>query len=481
MSRSIFDSETDVGDPILAGSSSYDPGSDAYAIKGGGENMWGVRDSFHFVWTRRSGDFSLTADITFPGVGGHPDRKACLLVRSSLDADSAYVDAALHAAGLTSLQWRENAGANTEQIVANVSSPATLRITRRGDVFWMSWAKRGRSLRPAGGSVKLRLPDPVYVGLGVCSIDDRVLEEAVFSNVRLETLGPPAATARLESTLETMDVVHGLRRVVYTGFEHFEAPNWSRDGRELIVNKEGFIYRIPVGGGEFEPIDIGPLTECNNDHVLSSDGAWLAISARAEQDQKSRVYVIPASGGVPRLITPLAPSYLHGWSPDGATLVYCAARECTNYSTYDVYSVPFAGGSEQRLTFSPQLNDGPEYSPDGQWIYFNSERTDRMQIWRMRPDGTGQQQVTFDRYNNWFAHPSPDGKLLVFISYGGDVEKYLHSANQDVLLRMMHLRRRDVQTLARIFGGQGTINVPSWSPDSQKFAYVSYRLAYDPE
>jgi Tol biopolymer transport system component len=166
----------------------------------------------------------------------------------------------------------------------------------------------------------------------------------------------------------------------------------------------------------------------------------------------------------------LTPSYWHGWSPDGKTLAYCGERN----GEYDIYTIPTEGGEEKRLTTSPGLDDGPDYSPDGQTIYFNSVRTGTMQIWRMKADGSDQQQVTSDQYNNWFPHPSPDGKWIVLLSYEKGVTG--HPANKDVMLRMMPAGGGEIQVLAKLFGGQGTINVPSWSPDSRNVAFVSYRL-----
>jgi Tol biopolymer transport system component len=243
------------------------------------------------------------------------------------------------------------------------------------------------------------------------------------------------------------------------------------DGKSLVFNRNGRLYLLPIKGGQPQPLNTGFAVHCNNDHGISPDGTQLAISDQTEDDS-SRIYVLPITGGVPRRVTPLAPSYWHGWSPDGKTLVYCAERN----GEYDVYAIPATGGEEKRLTTAPGLDDGPEYSPDGQFIYFNSERTGAMQIWRMKPDGSGQEQVTSDEYNNWFAHPSPDGKWIALLTYPKDVKG--HPENKDVMLRLMPAGGGELQVLARLFGGQGTINVPSWSPDSQNVAFVSYQLVY---
>ncbi len=274
----------------------------------------------------------------------------------------------------------------------------------------------------------------------------------------------------LESTLEIFSLADQSRQIVYRTRGHFEAPNWSRDGKSLLFNSGGRLYVVPVAGGEPRLVDCGFAVRCNNDHGYSPDGSWIAISD--ETHGPSRIYIVPAEGGEPRLVTPEAPSYWHGWSPDGKRLAYCAGR---GGGSYDIYTVPVEGGPEQRLTSSPGLDDGPDYTADGDWIYFNSARTSIMRIWRMRPDGSAQEQVTFDEeYGDWFPHPSPDGRSLVFLSYDRAVEG--HPPNQHVCLRKMPLAGGQTEILFELFGGQGTINVPSWSPDGQRFAFVSYRL-----
>ena len=275
------------------------------------------------------------------------------------------------------------------------------------------------------------------------------------------------APAQYESRLELADISTGARTVIHRGTTRFEAPNWSRDGRHLLINQQGSLYRVPVEGGVPEKLDIGAVEGCNNDHGYSPDGTLLAISCRPS----SSVYVVAAGGGTPRRLTPLTPSYWHGWSPDGKTLAYVGSRD----GEFDIYTMPVDGGPETRLTSAKGLDDGPDYTPDGQWIYFNSVRTGTMRIWRMRPDGSDQQQVTFDaRYADWFPHPSPDGKWLVFVSFDAAVEG--HPPYKDVALRLMALGdpKASPRVLFELFGGQGTINVPSWSPDSRRFAFVSW-------
>ncbi len=257
--------------------------------------------------------------------------------------------------------------------------------------------------------------------------------------------------------------------MIYQAPGVIEAPNWTRDGHSFLFNSKGRMYRLPSTGGEPELVDTGFANHCNNDHGLSPDGRQLAISHHGP-DGKSLIYLLPSTGGVPKLLTATGPSYWHGWSPDGQTIVYCAERN----GNFDVYSIPVTGGEEKRLTTAPGLDDGPEYSPDEKFIYLNSARKGRMQIWRMRPDGSEQEPVIADDYNNWFPHPSPDGKWIVFLSYDKDVEG--HPANKDVQLRLLPLRGGPIQVVAKLYGGQGTINVSSWSPDGRRLAFVSYLL-----
>jgi hypothetical protein len=466
-----FEAQSDIGKPTHAGSAEFDSGRQAYLVTGGGQNMWAGSDAFHFVWQRMSGDVSLAVDIRWPSPGKEPHRKACLIIRQNLDPGSPYADAALHGDGLVALQYRETEDAPTYEIRSNVVHPTRLRIEKQGDRIFISVKPEGQPLRHAGGSIRLTLKEPFYVGLGVCSHDDARIEQAEFANVELlhgslRSAGKP----EVQSTLEVVEISSRNRRVIHNAAGVFEAPNWTRDGRAFLFNMKGCIYRLPSEGGTPKLIDTGFANQCNNDHGLSPDGTQLAISHQGPPRGRSRIFIVPITGGEPKLFTPVGPSYWHGWSPDGRTIVYCAQRQ----GEFDVYAMPVAGGPETRLTTAPGLDDGPEYSPDGKTIYFCSTRTGLMQIWRMRPDGSNQEQVTSDRYNNWFPHPSPDGKWLVFLSYAEDVKE--HPANKEVLLRLLPLGGGPVQELAQVFGGQGTINVPSWSPDSRRVAFVSYLL-----
>lgn len=262
-------------------------------------------------------------------------------------------------------------------------------------------------------------------------------------------------------TLEEKTILHEQR--------HFEAPNWSRDGSFLLINAAGKLEKVSLENSEITPWFPEQISRVNNDHGISFNSDKIIFS-KNEQGMGSRIYTIPIEGGTPTLITEKYPSYWHGISPDGKTLVYCAQRN----GEWDIYAISAQGGQEIRITTAAGLDDGPEYSYDGHWIYFNSHRTGRMQAYRMKPDGTDQEQLTFDELDNWFPHPSPDNQSIVMISYLED-QKGSHPFGKDVKLRWMNLKTREIKDLTPVFyGGQGTINVHSWSPDGKWIAFVRY-------
>jgi len=467
----VFEGHTDIGNPSRAGSVLHETNSASYVVAGGGANMWFTNDALHFVWTKVSGDFALNTGIEWLGKGVNAHRKACLVVRQNLTPGSAYIDVAVHGDGLTSLQFRETEGGMTREIQLPQKQPARVGLERQGNTFiaLVPGADAGDKLVPAGAFMRMPFVGEVYVGLGVCSHDDAVLETARFKAVALEPRTGISSKPILHSSLETIAIASKDRKVVYSVAGHFEAPNWSGDGASFIYNSGGKLFQLATTGGKAVAINTGFAVKCNNDHGLSPDGKQLVISDQTKTG-KSLIYTLPVTGGEPQPVTESGPSYWHGWSPDGKTLAYCAERN----AEFDVYTISLTGGAEQRLTTAKGLDDGPEYTADGKFIYFNSDRTGTMQIWRMKPDGSDQEQVTKDDFNNWFAHPSPDGKWIVFLSYEKGVQG--HPANQSVRLRLMPLGGGPIQELANLFGGQGTINVPSWSPDSRNVAFVSYEL-----
>jgi len=276
----------------------------------------------------------------------------------------------------------------------------------------------------------------------------------------------------LVSRLQTIGIEPGSQpTTIYSEQAYFEAPNWSRDGKTLLFDEDGKILRIAVEGGSPVPVNIGSASKCSGSHGLSPDGATLAISCSTPTLPGSRIYLLPSSGGTPRMVTANPGAYWHSWSPDGKTLIFTRPGQ----GSFNIYSIALDGQREIALTTGTGTNDDPDASPDGKYVYFNSDRGGSMEIWRMRPDGSSPEQVTFDDFVNWTPHPSPDGRWIVFLSYSkGTIG---HPANQRVSLRLMSLSDRRIRVLTTLTGGSGTINVPSWSPDSNRLAFVSYELA----
>jgi TolB protein len=283
---------------------------------------------------------------------------------------------------------------------------------------------------------------------------------------------PAAEPAKAASALEIVEVATGARRVVHRGEGNLEAPHFSPGGTALYFNTGGRIFRLALEAGATPAaVDTGFAVRNINDHGLSPDGTQLVISDLTETG-KSLMYLLPLGGGTPRRVPAPAPALWHGWSPDGQTLAYCAERG----GNYDVYTIPVAGGPERRLTTNPGNDNGPDYSPDGTWIYFHSFRDGGVQIWRLRPDGTGEEQVTRDGYYNWFPHPSPDGRWILVLS-SKVVPETGHPPPGEYVLRLLPVAGGEPRELVRFTGGNGSLNVPCWSPDSARVAFASYTFS----
>jgi TolB protein len=473
-----FEDQTDVGAVSPPGTGAFDAGRGVYTVSASGANMWSTVDAFHFVWKKVSGDISLTADMAFPSTKGNPNphRKAILVFRQTLDAGGVYVDAAQHGSGMTALQYRRERGATTQDIELNIESPRQIRLEKHGDTITMFLSNHGEPLHQVGASIKLQLDGEFYAGIGVCSHDKDTVETATFSNVKLGDLKTEAQPGQpvLYSTLQTIGIEDNFRRaiVIATGPGKMEAPNWSRDGKKLIFNRDGHIWTIPAEGGTAAILNTGTATNCTGSHGLSPDGKWLAISCSTPGKPETRVYIVPSAGGDPRLLTENPSSYFHSWSPDGKTIAFTRPNRTGGGN---ILSIPFEGGTETALTSGNGISDDPDYSADGKWIYFNSDRAGGlMQIWRMRPDGSGAEQVTSDAFNNWTPHPSPDGKSIVMVSY--DKEEKGHPANVDIALRILNTSDGKIRVLVNIVGGAGSDNVPNWAPDGTHLAFVSFQM-----
>ena len=483
MPTGIFSHHADIGQPAQPGTATYDLISQAYTLRGGGYNIWFERDEFSYLYRELSGDFILTAEFAFEGSGQDPHRKTGWMVRADTGAQAPHLTAALHGDGLTLMQWRPQRGASMrdpeDQRFAPKRAYTILQLEREGTTFTMRAAHPGEPLQVIGTQTLPSLDGPVLAGLFVCAHDPQAVETAQAWNVRIDRPVPagysPATSGYLPCRLETIDVFSRERRVIHHGTEAFEAPNWTPDGQHLLINREGGIYQIPVFGGAMTQLPTGFADRNNNDHGISFDGQWLAISHHRAglPEGGSTIYVLPLTGGEPRLVTQATPSYWHGWAPNNREVVFVGKRPHTGDS-YHIFRADIDTGAETQLTaFEGSHVDGPEYSPDGAYIYYNGNQSGTMQIWRMRPDGTGHEQLTFDAWNDWFPHLSPDGKWLVFLSFPETIDVDAHPFYQRVMLRMMPVSGGAPQVIAYLYGGQGTINVPSWSPDSRRVAFVS--------
>ncbi|AMR32197.1 biopolymer transporter TolR [Mucilaginibacter sp. PAMC 26640] len=468
----IFEANTDVGPVKQKGSVSYDPEKQQYEISGSGTNIWATADEFHFVWKKVKGDFILRTNAAFIGKGTELHRKFGWMVRKSLDGNSTQVNAVVHGDGLTSLQYRKTAGAATLEQKSTLTFANVIQLERKGNSFMMSVARKGDVFGPEE-KIDLDLGDEVYVGLFVCAHNADVTEKATFNNVRIIKPAPLDLLPYkqyLGSAIELLDLGTQHSRIVYQSKKSLQAPNWMKNGKSLIYNSDGMLYKFDLATATPEALNTGAAKNNNNDHVISFDGKMLAISSG--DGGPSIGYTVPVNGGEAKMVTAkgVGASYMHGWSPDGRFLVFCGERG----REYDVYRIPQNGGKEVRLTNSKGLDDGPEYTPDGKYIYFNSVRSGLMQVWRMNADGTGQTQITNDDYNNWFPHISPDGKWIVYITFlKNEVAPGDHPFYKHVYIRVMPAGGGPSKVIAYLYGGQGTINTPSWSPDSKQIAFVS--------
>lgn len=468
----VFDEHTDVGIVETPGAVQYDPETQTYRMTTGelpGE--WPMA-AFHLAWTRVRGDVLLRAHGAFQEGGSAARRNLGWTIRSSLASDAAHVSAVVHGDGRTSLQYRRARGDSTKEVDGPITGADVIQLTRTGSTYEMAVAEAGDPFTRTRAP-DVELGERVYVGLLVRAKNGGGTETATFRNVRIVR---PASDSLEEyeeylgSRVETMKVDTGHRTVVHEEPRSLQAPNWTPDDEALIYNSEGLLYRFNLATQVPKEIDTGFADNNNNDHVISFGGDQLGISHQSEDHGgNSIIYTVPIDGGTPTQVTEKGPSYLHGWSADDQYLTYTGARD----GAYDIYKIPVDGGDEIQLTSADGLDDGSEYSPDGEYIYFNSVRTGSMEIWRMRPDGTEKEQLTDDRFNNWFPHISPDGESIVFLSYRPNVPPGDHPFYKQVYLRHMPVDGGEPEVVAYVYGGQGTINVPSWSPDSEHIAFVS--------
>lgn len=479
----IFKFKNDIGKPKNLGSYVYNPIDQSYLLRGSGYNIWFERDEFHFMYNKVKGDFMITANFKLEGKGANAHRKTGLMLRATEEGDSPHISAVIHGDGLTVMQWRDFKGAPMkdpeDELFASNSNYEVIQIERSGKIIYMRAARNGEPMQDIGSYEMSGLPDEILAGPFICSHDPDVIEEATIWNIRIDR--PVAENydagkeGYLGSRLETMDVFNGKRLVIHEKQGRFEAPNWMPDGTRLLFNMDGLLYTIPAIGGETKQINTDFANRNNNDHGISFNGKLLAISHQREgmPGGGSTIYVLPIKGGKPGMVTENTPSYWHGWAPNNKEVLYVAQRN--NIPIYNIYRNSISGGKEVALTDIKEGEhvDGCEYSPDGKYIWYNGNHNGKMHIWRMNPDGTGREEMTDDRYNDWFPHVSPDGRWVVFISFLPDVEPNSHPSYKRVMLRLMPAEGGEPEVIAYLYGGQGSINVPSWAPDSRHIAFVS--------
>ena len=506
----VFEGQSDIGDVTPPGTGSFSAAADAYTLTSAGANTWYHVDSFHYLWKKASGDVVLTANVAFPPQSYHhepnPHRKGILMFRQTLDAGGIYAAVGVHGSGMTALQYRRALGANTEDIELNIDAPQTVRLEKRGDTFTLFLSMQGEPLHQVGASVSMHLEEPFFVGLAAVSHDISTTDEVQFSKVTVQPLAPATAETKISlySTLRTIQTEDQFRRamVIRTVPAYMQSPNWASDGRNIYAYEAGHIEKIPFltpeAGGAPETVSLGNLIDCSGNFGLSPDRKWLAVSCAEKSEGAHAVYVVPASRGgegnianntivgpganragataaganlargTPRKVTQgPASSFFHAWSPDSQTIAFTRGSA----GKADIFTIAVTGGTEVRLT-RDTLNDGPDYSPDGKLIYFDSSRSGSAQIWRMQPDGTGAEEVTADENINSSPHVSPDGKTVAFLSQpanGGG------RGIGDAALKVFSVNDGLIRTLATFQGDRGSFSMYGWG-DANHLAFISYQF-----
>jgi TolB protein len=471
-----FDHRLDVGNPKLAGDTVYNPSDQTYTLSSPGPNADNALEQLPLAWRKIKGDFIVQATVRFAGTGARPRRELGIMARDALAGSSRYAAASVHGDTVTALQYRAADGA-AAQVEVSSFHPTEIQFARTGNRFTFSSAVFGEDYKSV--SQDMALADEVYVGPFVASHEAGVVAQAVFSNVRV--IIPPGPGFKmysdyLGSHLEVMDVSTGHRRILHDEPGSIQSPNWTPDGKLIYNSAGGVMFTYDMATGTIAELNTGACRQNNNDHVLSFDGKMLALSNFTGEPRRSVAFILPVTGSDhPKQVTSpeAGHTFLHGWSPDGKKLVFTGGRKGETGDYRNLWSVDVETKVETALTPPGTLDDGPEYTPDGKYIYFNSVRTGTMQIWRMRPDGSSPEQITFDESNDWFPHISPDGKWLVYIAFPKDMNPWSHPFYKQCYIRLMPTSGGVPKTIGYIYGGQGSMNTPGWSPDSKRIAFVS--------
>jgi Tol biopolymer transport system component len=486
-----FSDAADIGFPSPKGGSTYEQNQQTYLITSGGSIQKSYSEDFHYLHKKIKGDFILTADFETKQGFKHVEREFGWMIRSSTVSNSEQFSACSNQHGVMFLKWRKNRKdsiMNPKNIVMFPKKKMqTIQLERSGNVYSMRVANYGEPLQVVGQEYLPELGDDVMAGIFVQSLQPGAEVTVRVWNVRIDkpvpyTYHPNPIIQKTLNTkepifscrLESIEIATGIRKIIHEAAHRFEAPNWMPDGEKLLFNSGGLLYKIPVSGGSLEQLNTGSVVKNNNDHGISFDGKMLAISSQKPEDKiySSAVYVLPLEGGTPKLVTKETPSYWHGWAPGNREVVVVAQRN--GKKIFNIYKVDIETGKEEDLTGITEGHvDGCEYSPDGKYIYYNGNQSGTMQIWRMKPDGTEKEQLTYDEYNNWFPHISPDGKWIALISFPVDIDPNAHPSYKKVMIRIMPAVGGSLRVIAHLYGGQGTLNVNSWSPDSRFLAFVS--------
>jgi hypothetical protein len=480
----IFESESDVGSVVPPGTARYDSNTGVYTLTAAGANTWYHVDAFHYLWKKVSGDMSLTANVNFPPRAydhdPDPHRKGILMFRQTLDAGASHAALGVHGSGMTALQYRRERGVNTEDIELNIDAPRSVRIEKRGATITLFLSMNGEPLHQVGASVTMHFEEPFYIGLGAVSHEVHTTDKVEFSQVTLQPLLPSAdaADAIPYSTLRTIGIDDQFRRamVIRTIPGYMQSANWAPDGKAIYAYEKGYLHddsriiKIPLltppAGGAPVAVSTGKLIGCSGNFGISPDGRLLAVSCAEMKGGPHEVYVLPAdgAGSLTKVTQGAAASFFHAWSPDSQTIAFTrgsAARA-------DIFAIPVKGGAEVQLT-RDTINDGPDYSPDGKFIYFDSSRSGTTQIWRMHPDGSDAEQLTDDDNVNSSPHVSPDGKTIAFLSQPAGSGPGIGAAALKVMASDGLIR-----TVAAFQGDRGSFSMYGWG-DAKHLAFVSYQ------
>ncbi len=462
-SKGIFEHARILSDQEARANFQYDSQNQSYEFKGNQQ----------LVYQSVEGNFLATAN--FELINGEDESQELGWYLTSDIPNTHYeIKATKDENGLTTLKISTNK--EVIQLKPTKRNYEILQLERNGNQLIFRGAHRFAPLEEIGAHHFQGLPEKMSLGIYYQGGNEK--NKGISWNIRVDKPRNDASSPYYDHQwmgcrMEVMDVFTGRRKVIYTKESTFEAPNWMPNEDKLLFNMDGRLWKIPSSGGEVTALNTGLANRLNNDHCISFDGKILGIS-HSNPGESSKVYYLPIEGGEPTLLTPQGPSYLHGWSPDGKEMVYIAKRPGS--SAYDIFKKSIYGGEEINLTNNEEYShaDGSEYSPDGKYIYYNgSVKGGSMEIFRMKPDGTDKEQLTFDSNNNWFPHISPDGKWMVYISFDKNIEMNSHPSFKRVELKLMATSGGAPKTIAYLYGGQGTINVNSWSPDGKHIAFVS--------